>query len=58
MERLSNGQVTGIPIKRIGKVYSVIGKNLEECQKNVDKFMTKFNNQRKKPNDKNQTNTN
>ena len=51
MERLPNGQVTGIPIQRIAKVYSVIGKNFDECKKNVDEFMTKFNNKMEQSND-------
>jgi len=43
MERLETGQVTGLPVKRGSKVFTVIGKNFEECSNNLNKFMEKLN---------------
>lgn len=41
MERLEDGRVTGIPVKRINKLYTVVGKNLQECEEKVNNFITK-----------------
>jgi hypothetical protein len=43
MERLPDGKVTGLPVSRTARLYTVTGKNLEECQKEVTRFMEKFN---------------
>ena len=40
-ERLPSGQVMPPPKSRYAKVYSVIGKNLQECQKKLDTFLKK-----------------
>lgn len=42
MERLPTGQVTGIPVKRIGRVYTVNGRNRLECEENLQKFLEKL----------------
>jgi len=41
-ERLPDGSVIQ-PIERIGKVYTVVGKNLEECKSELNRFMEKLN---------------
>ena len=43
MENLSDGRVSGIPIEKFAKVYTVKGKNSQECKENLTKFMEKFN---------------
>ena len=43
MERLDNGMVTGIPVKRFGKLYTVIGDTYEECEEKLNTFMEKLN---------------
>jgi hypothetical protein len=43
LERLPNGQVIGPPIDIIGKVYTVIGKNLTECKEELQKFLLTHN---------------
>jgi hypothetical protein len=42
MEQLHSGQVSGLPIKKFAKVYTVLGKNQQECEENLAKFMEKF----------------
>jgi len=42
LERNENGSVIGPPVKRSGKVYTVIGKNLEQCEINLNKWMEKL----------------
>lgn len=41
MERLEDGKVTGIPVKKINKLYTVVGKNLAKCEELVENFITK-----------------
>jgi hypothetical protein len=42
LERNADGSVMGPPVKRFGKVFTVIGKNLEECTENLNKWMEKL----------------
>jgi hypothetical protein len=43
MERLPTGQVTGIPIANIKKLYTIIGKNRMDCEEKVKKYLEKLN---------------
>lgn len=43
MERLPDGRVTGLPIKRLGKIFTVTGKDLAECEAHLQTLMTRFN---------------
>ena len=42
LERLPDGKVCGPPVERFGKVYTVIGKNYEECKNELNRFMEKL----------------
>lgn len=42
MERLPNGMVTGVPKKHVNKLFTVLGKNLQECEQNLNLFMEKI----------------
>jgi hypothetical protein len=48
MERLKDGRVSGIPIDKSSKLYTVTGKNLEECKEKVNEFIQRLNNESKK----------
>lgn len=43
MERLDSGQVSGLPVKRLTKLYTVTGDNYTKCMNNIDKFLEKIN---------------
>lgn len=53
MERLPDGHVTGFPVERFGKIYTVTGKNLEECKEELDKFIKRFSNGNKEDDPRN-----
>jgi len=42
LERMEDGSVIGPPTERFGKVYTVVGKNLEECKQELNRFMEKL----------------
>jgi hypothetical protein len=39
MEKLPSGQVNGIPVNKVIKIYSVQGKDYETCLKNLEKWL-------------------
>lgn len=39
MERLPNGQMTGLPVAIDSKTVSFIGKDFNECKQHVERFM-------------------
>jgi len=42
MERTPEGQVTGLPVQKFSKIYSVNGKNYKECQDNLKQLLLKL----------------
>ena len=43
MERLHDGRVSGIPVDRSSKVYTITGKNYEDCKKQTEEVIQKIN---------------
>ena len=42
MERLHDGRVAPLPIEKMSAVYTIIGKNLEECREKTETFLERL----------------
>ena len=43
MERYEDGQVSNLPVEKFAKIFTVTGKDQQECKENLTKFMENFN---------------
>ncbi len=44
MERLKDGRISGLPVKTDNKLYTIIGKTLEECEIRTKQFIQRLDN--------------